>query len=782
MKVKKISLVNFRGASKKITINFDTMKPLSLIFGENGTGKSTIIDAFDFVCNKKFGSLDNFSINKSANKYIATYGKKPSESIVELECETKKWEAVLSGTSIITSPPDVPDAYILRRPSILKLIEQQPSKRFDELKSFINVPFTEKTENSLRDAIKETQKLFDEYSRSLSQANDTLESLWMQSGKKGISSSEWAEAQIKIDITNKKTMVDAINFIFSSILDVENKSNLLNIARGDEIVAIENIEIIEARKKKLEEKQKGQDLELLSLLQETQKYLANKKDINKCPICGSIQDVELLSLNITSRIQSMNEAEVLSSEIKNSHDILKNKQALKSQREKDFIEGLKKSVEYINKFLPQEMKSVIKLPPEFLVEKTYTADFSISSFNLFIDWHSTFQDLYKKQLEDIRLDMQKDIDLHDTIRNQFNIVVSKKEQAKIKEKSLIDLKNILVVIEGERKDYIEKILMDISHEVSRLYAELHPNEEIGKPRFYLKPNVKSSLEFDASFYDAIEIPPQAYYSESHLDTLGICTFIALVKYYKTESSILILDDVLTSVDAQHMDRFMKMLHDQSKFFNQILVTTHYRPWKDRYKFARSSISNIDVIELKSWSLNNGIQISEFKQALIELKESSQLENFDRQIVASKAGIILESILDFITLKYRCSLPRNGRNEYTLGELVGGIDSKLSKLLKIRKDGKEIELKPKLEAAIGSQWIRNQVGCHFNLSGADITDSDIQFFSASVVEISEILLCPKCMNLPKKNTGSFWSCGCKENSLELYPLTQPGTDPKTDDDI
>jgi ABC-type transport system involved in cytochrome c biogenesis ATPase subunit len=782
MKVKRISLANFRGASKKITINFDTTKSLSLIFGENGTGKSTIIDAFDFVCNKNFGSLDNFSINKSANKYIATYGKKPSESIVELECETKKWKAVLSGTSIITSPPDVPDAYILRRPAILKLIEQQPSKRFDELKSFINVPFTEKTENSLRDAIKETQKLFDEYSRSLLQANDTLESLWVQSGKKGISSSEWAGDQIKIDITNKKIIVDAINFIFSSIADVGNRANLLNIAQEDEVVATKNIEIIEARKKKLEENQRGQDLELLSLLQEAQKYLANRSDINKCPVCGSAQDIELLSLNITSRIQSMKEAEVLSSEIKNAHDILKSKQTSKFQREKDFVEGLKRLIEYVNKSLPNEIEMAIHSPSEFLNGMICTTDFSPSLFNLFSSWHNDFQNSYKNQLENIKLDMQKAINLHDTIREQFNIVVSKKEQAKIKEKSLADLKNVLMVIEGERKDYIEKILMDISHEVSRLYAELHPNEEIGKPRFYLKPNVKSSLEFDAAFYDAIEIPPQAYYSESHLDTLGICTFIALAKHYKTESSILILDDVLTSVDAQHMDRFMKMLHNQSSFFNQIVVTTHYRPWKDRYKFARSSISNINVIELKPWSLINGIQISEFKQALTELKESSQLENSDRQIIASKAGIVLESILDFITLKYKCSLPRNGRNEYTLGELVGGIDSKLSKLLKIKKDGKEIELKPKLEAAIGGQWIRNQVGCHFNLSGADITDSDIQNFSTSVVEISEILLCPKCMSLPKKNTGSFWSCGCKENSLELYPLTQPGIDPKIDDDV
>jgi DNA repair exonuclease SbcCD ATPase subunit len=54
MKIKSISISNFRGSSQRVNINFDSSKPLSLIFGENGTGKSTIIDAFDFICNKNF--------------------------------------------------------------------------------------------------------------------------------------------------------------------------------------------------------------------------------------------------------------------------------------------------------------------------------------------------------------------------------------------------------------------------------------------------------------------------------------------------------------------------------------------------------------------------------------------------------------------------------------------------------------------------------------------------------------------------------------------------------
>jgi hypothetical protein len=476
----------------------------------------------------------------------------------------------------------------------------------------------------------------------------------------------------------------------------------------------------------------------------------------------------------------MNEAETLFIEIENAHETLKSEQTLRLQREKDFIEKLKKLIEYINTSLSDEIKEIMCLAPEFIDKATHIVEYSASISDSFSDWYSTFQNLHKKKMEDKTADIQKVVNFHDTIKEQLNIVTNKNEQARVKERSLWDLKAILGIIEGERKEYIEKILVAISNEVSQLYSELHPDEKIGNPRLYLKPRTRGSLEFDASFYEASEIPPQAYYSESHLDTLGVCVFIALAKYYKTESSILILDDILTSVDAQHMDRFMGMLHEQSKFFNKIIVTTHYRPWKDRYKFARSAVSNIDVIELKPWSLNNGIQVSEFKQALVELKETSKPESFDRQIVASKAGIVLESMLDFITLKYKCSLPRNGRNEYTLGELVGGIDSKLSKLLKIRTGGKEVDLKPILDTATDSQWIRNQVGCHFNLSGSDITDGDVQNFAVSTIKISEILLCPKCMNLPKKNAGSFWTCGCKDNPLELYPLTRPGIDPKMTD--
>ncbi|HEX3247544.1 MAG TPA: ABC transporter ATP-binding protein, partial [Chloroflexota bacterium] len=122
--------------------------------------------------------------------------------------------------------------------------------------------------------------------------------------------------------------------------------------------------------------------------------------------------------------------------------------------------------------------------------------------------------------------------------------------------------------------------------------------------FALKRQASSSIELDAGFQDRDDLPPQAYYSESHLDTLGICVFLALARRFATDRGIVILDDVLTSVDADHMDRFMGMLRDQARHFNQIIVTTHEHTWPERYRDS----PDIGLIELGEWTLRGGISV------------------------------------------------------------------------------------------------------------------------------------------------------------------------------
>ena len=149
---------------------------------------------------------------------------------------------------------------------------------------------------------------------------------------------------------------------------------------------------------------------------------------------------------------------------------------------------------------------------------------------------------------------------------------------------------------------------------------------------------------------------------------------------------------------------------------------------------------------------------------------------NRQAVASQSGVLLEQLLDELTLRYGCSLPRKRPAVYTLGELAQGLDRKLRTLLRtehLDEAGNIVgqhALDPLITAAASDSWIRNQVGAHFNPNAAGIPDSAVRKFGENVVALGDALICPHCHQLPRKNkSGSYWECGSGCGRIRLYPL-------------
>ena len=104
LRVSKLTMAGFRGATAPTTIEFDTSKPVVLIFGETGTGKSTIADAFDFICNRSCGSLENYSLGEPAKKHVPSLGCGPAGCARDLESGPKKWLATMSKDGPTVSP------------------------------------------------------------------------------------------------------------------------------------------------------------------------------------------------------------------------------------------------------------------------------------------------------------------------------------------------------------------------------------------------------------------------------------------------------------------------------------------------------------------------------------------------------------------------------------------------------------------------------------------------------------------------------------------------------
>ena len=191
------------------------------------------------------------------------------------------------------------------------------------------------------------------------------------------------------------------------------------------------------------------------------------------------------------------------------------------------------------------------------------------------------------------------------------------------------------VVSSTRKTFVSEVLKEISTEVERLYSKLHPDENVGGIRLSLDVERFGSLHLHGDFHTAKGIAPQSLFSESHLDTLGLCVFLALAKRYKTEDTLIILDDVLTSVDSAHLDRFIELIHEEEQHFSQVILTTHYRPWRDRYRNHRAPGNKVHFIELRPWTLPEGIRIQGMKLDLGELKDALRATSFDRQNVAAK---------------------------------------------------------------------------------------------------------------------------------------------------
>lgn len=148
------------------------------------------------------------------------------------------------------------------------------------------------------------------------------------------------------------------------------------------------------------------------------------------------------------------------------------------------------------------------------------------------------------------------------------------------------------------------------------------------------------------------------------------------------------------------------------------------------------------------------------------------EPFDRQIVASKAGILLEGMLDNLAQIYRCRLPRKPDNDYSLVELARSFESKLKRVLLVQRDGVSIALEPFLARIDGTAWIRNQVGAHHNMAAASVPDDEVRAFAQLTLDFAAALVCPQCGQMPARTrSGSYYECQC--GATQLHPLVTPG---------
>lgn len=758
-RVRHLKFTTFRGAVKPVLFQFRGENPIVLIFGENGTGKSTIADAVDFLCNGVFGSLSLRSGTRPSTHIVAASGI-ATELEVELGFGGDTWRAVLQGGKPITTPATPPRAFVLRRADITRIMEATDSKRYESLRDFISVPGIEAAESALRSLCKTVSQEVDQAIQRKGVAESTLTNFWVEEGQPEKDALAWARMAVAHSVEHWKIKLQDDREIVQAIERTSEAQTRVVSARTDRATAQSRHNAVNEQLQQVSQSQSGADL--LQTLEAARSYLHSHPDSLVCPICSKPEPQPSLLAQIDEQLAQMHQLQSLRQQLTVSTRELQRSQAVYG----DAIDQMRKR--------HTALVALIEEGPDFLAD-------ALASVSADGDEDSAVESLLqaldtRRPTLDARISQaDKAVDQHSALTTHLATIDELADTMAASYSLSQRLQAMLAVVESERKAFVQATVDGISATVSQLYERIHPNEPLGKPSFGIKPNVNSSLTLTGTFGHSTEIPPAAYYSEAHLDTLGLCVYLALAK--QSGNALVVLDDVLMSIDDPHLDRVIDLLNDEAPNFGHVIITTHSRAWFDRVRLGQGM--KAELIELYGWDLQNGMNHSAAPLAVEELRAAVQDARLNRQSVASQAGILLEQLLDEIALRYGCSLPRKHPAEYTLGELSTCIDKNLRKLLRTEHfdaTGTLIasyELYPLVTEATKDAWIRNEVGAHFNVNSAGIADTIVRQFGENVLALADAMLCPHCSQLARKDkSGSYWECSGGCGKLRLHPLRSP----------
>lgn len=780
-RLENLVIENYRGASSRLELEFDASKPIVVVFGENGTGKTTIADALDAVGNCSKGSINDKSSTK-ARDHLPTIGKKAADVSITLTAGGSVWNTSLSGDNLTTHPAITPKIRVLRRSHLQRLIEAEPAKRYEALKKFIDVDKVERSEKTLLDAATTAKRDFDSAVTRRADAEEQLGAVWATEGSPGVSAKSWAKSvslQKTVALENEAAQLRAAQ---QAITTAESALSAYKTAVFSSQQRVSEAQVVEQEVAELPGLDVQQSMGLAGVLRQVQSHLTGGEHPDQCPVCEQGIPLAQLKSDIQQRLEQLKQYDVLrvrrdtaTRNISTAQDSVEPKRAALFASAAGLLEILRRGEIALVTASGMKLGDYAALHAPNAAncnEACLQAEGLITAFSV---------------LDSSLADAETAAIKQSGLINSITELSGRVESGVAASEELDQLKSLLKdaydTIRLKRIEFTQSILDDVATECNRLYGVVHPGEPIAISKLELDKGKRASLNQGASFEGHHDVPPQAYFSESHLDTLGFCFWLAIVKMESPKcDAIVVLDDVFTSVDAPHINRISQLITDEMSSFSHVVITTHQRLWRDIYRNPHGAGKLTQSIELQRWSLAKGILNYKTKLAVVELSDAIKGMPFDRQVAASKAGILLEAILDYLALQYRCRVPRTPDNSYTLSELLDSTAT-LFKKLEIERpllDGAGLLVSPLQYEKSGvtailanlrsCTFVRNQVGAHYNVSGSVISDSDVADFSSLAVQLAEAISCQACGQIPSKKMKTHFQCSCKSPSeLRMLPL-------------
>jgi hypothetical protein len=764
-RVREIKFEHFRGLPN---YSFKLKGKSIVVLSGNGKGKSCIVDGVEFLFSGRIGRFHGEGTGSINAEEAIQHVHKKGEAAVELYFTptNDKIRRQLSSEELeVPSKPSIEnyvgeqppvESFILRRAQILDFISDQDANRYRKYIQLLGLTDIDSIQRAFVEAAQRAsdhlslsrQSLINEFAvfREPGQSAVTLDSIFTQCSDAvrllGLSLQAWGEldavlrtlesrrspeVKIEIDALNKailsfeRQMPTGITDLAASVAEIRNTLTMLK-ATSEEAAA-------------------G------GIIREGIQFFHEHKETSVCPLCekqldeGYAEVLERLRKRDLALIQLREKEEQLSSQLDQlltqSQQVLdrvtrdlENKELLSSDEVKPLVDLSTSFVAYVDTIrearrepitgglqVPRGFAAVIELRARLAVQLTARRKALIPADSAQLE--TTIALLKKAQVFVPR-------------------IMATEEAVRKAEVTSQDATQAKDAFSKAREDAIQRIFDQIADKVLEYYKKLHDAAETYERSECTALSMKATPRAAAGGLRlAIEFlgltdscDARAFLSEGHLDSLGFCIYLATVRMFNPPGTLLVLDDVLTSIDKDHRQRFAELLFEQFSDY-QIVLTTHDEYWfgiLQSMAQARGDQSKWIFKRIAGWTVDGGPESAAFENTWSYI-EANLNEDAYREL-GGPLRLVLEDFLKRVAARIGLEVRYNFDGRYTSGEFViAGIHNKIRDQLIIKTPSDEADIRREIGRIFGTGDLINFLS-HDNPGRLEVTlGQTVDFVSA-----------------------------------------------------
>lgn len=795
-KIKSINISGIRGIKNPLPLNLNNKS--ILVFGENGSGKSSLTDAIEWYysdgvehlisketgATKGRGSLRNLFIPDNEDAFINiqySNNKLNATKTIDssLKASTSNSTADFKDYLLATQSENL----ILRYRDLVEFIIATPGEKLEKLQNIIGF-------SAVTDVRSLLKKSAGRIARDIRSANYDNQIHSQQSvvldnlGQNAYTDDQlFAGAnqlikplQIDKDIKSHNDIQD----VLKSIETKEDTTLLEQISFytkvGENLTEIiGNIDSIHSSYKDYHttytELQKDpeniQKLQLLSLLKEGQSVLKN--DVvqdDYCPLCQQEKSKIELIKELNERIKELEELEeekdkleeqeqklkdVLQVNVNTIDGLLKEKLFKVEQQAKLLgnIQQLKISLNAFSDELKKELiaKDPIQEPSKIQIDKKEISELAKVAQN-------TAKAFTESMGSNIKFQIFTKLFHAVTAYNQYQGI---KRQQEILTKQQVTFQLLFANFIKRQEEALNVFLKMFSANIDEYYTTMNPSEKIEDIKLVPIKDRNDDLvgiTIEYNFFDETKTPPIAYLSESHINCLGLCFFLASIKAFNKQNEFFILDDVISSFDRAHRSRFAKLLTDKFGDY-QILLLTHEQGF---FELVASDVKSKGwLIQDFKWSEKNGVGIekgtSDMKERILKKFEDKNTDGLGNDIRVYTEKVMKEIAYN---IEAQVAFRYNIINEKRMAsELLDAVHGRIS------KKGNGLKDKANIQKLKGMPMFLGNITSHNN----EFTESieDLAAIWEDIEKTINIFYCNECKKYISfkyfDNVRNKIRCGC-----------------------